>query len=183
LDKSINEDAYLSLNEHPQLFVASDSFKNPYFPGILNSIEVLFSSISLNASSRLYHLAKINNGIQLQHDEELGELLKRYAFFDFYLICYFIKPYLEYLAFSFKNINNEISDTLLIEQINTLEERNQFLFEEIKTNEAMIAQCIAQKISKKRYQSLEDSIANFKSECEENNKQILKLKEQLKSSQ
>ena len=181
-NKSVNEAAYWQMNEHPNIFVASDSFKNPYFPGILKSILRLFIKVSSDETSGAYEVTDLRYDSLLQHNEKLGEEIKRYAFFDFYLVTYFIKPYLEYLAFSFKNIGNQVSDKLLIEEINYLKDRTQYLTGEIETGEAMISQAIAQKISTKVYQPMGNSIALLKKECEQNKILITKYKAQLKSS-
>lgn len=175
-DRSVKEEEYLPTNTHSHIFVLGENFKNPYFPGIVKNIEVLFSGIMLNASSRFYKLVKENDGIHIKHDKDLGEQLKRYAFFDFYIITFFIKPYLEYLSSSIKNMGNQVSEATVIEHVYALENRNQFILEEIARNEALMAQFKNQKIPKKLLEQMEKGLGMLRTEYDENTKEIQKMR-------
>lgn len=180
-DKSIKEADYWPVNDHPHIFVLTDTFKNPYFRGI-DSLKGFFSEIIMNDSGWFFKTDKVKEGIQLKHDKKLGLLLKRFAFYDFYLTTHFIKPYLEYLAYAVKNIENKVSDNLLMEQINALEKRNQFLVGQIEQSETLLAQSKEQDMPKEFQEKMEKILVGLKTESKENTKKMKQYREQLKSS-
>lgn len=173
-DKSVKEEEYLPTNTHSQIFVLGDNFKNPYFPGVIRSIATLFSEKFLTLP--FIDFVKEDDAIYLRHNKSLGEQLKRYAFFDFYIITFFIKPYLEYLSSSIKDIGNQVSDALGVEHLHALENRNQFILEEVARNEALMAQFKNQKIPKKLLEQIEKGISMLKIEYDRNINEIQKMR-------
>lgn len=173
--KSIKEEAYWPMNGHAQIVVISDQLENPYFPGLLNNLSVVFSRILLDNTASFIKMVKVKEGVQIIHDKELGQLLQRVAFYHFYLTINLIKPYLEYLAYAVKNIENKVSDDLIIEKINSLEERNKDIAELIKEGEALLAQMKAQNAAEEYLEYIKRSLEGLETERAENTKNIKQL--------
>ena len=157
------------------IIVLDNNLHNPYFPGFFNNLEAKFSKLKLDMSV-FFEVQKEAKRVYLIHDKHIGEELKRYAFFYFHSVAFFLKSYFKYLSFS---VNLSLKETLSAEQvypfIEEIKKRNDFLKEEISKMEGLLNNYEGKGIFATTIKKINSGIAILRKEYEENSKKIGKF--------
>ncbi len=122
------------------LLIIDSNFKNPYFTTPAVSLEMFFSILKQH-HPLFYDYVEDVEGINIKHKKFIGESLKSYAFFEFYLSSYFLHSYLKYLQESIKLSlsDNSSLDAESKSLVNDIKKRNDFLEKQILELEKTIA--------------------------------------------